>query len=116
MIALKELLDDVGGKNLTVGAILLVVIWVASNRYVESIEERLRSVNSLFTEIAGERKEIREEIVKIRDSQQIDEYDRSTSRRLTIADGAALEARISRLEKRMDEVIDASRKEFRAGR
>ena len=116
MIVLKELLDDIGGKNLTVGAILLVVSYVASSSYISSIEKRLKTDQATFASNAATRKEIREEIATLRASQQIDEYDRNTSRRFTSADGAILEARVARLENRMDGVIDANRKEFRAGR
>ena len=116
MIALKELLDDIGGKNLTVGAILLVVSWVASSRYISSIEERLKTDQATFAANTAERKEIRDEIAALRASQQIDEYERSTSRRFTISDGAVLEARLARLEKRMDGALDEDRKEFKARR
>ena len=117
MIALKEFLDDIGGgRSIAMGTVLIVCSYVASNHYVDSVEDRLRSVNELFVEIAGERRSIRSEIAAIRDSQQIDEYERSALRRFTAADGSALDARIARLEKRMDDVIDAIRKDSRAGR
>ena len=113
MIALKEFIDDVGGKNITVGAVLLVVSWVATDRYTASIEERFKTDHATFVDIASERAEIRTEIAKLRESQQTDEYERSNSKRLTVDDGAALGERISRLEKRMDEVIDVRRKDAR---
>ena len=106
MIALKELLNDIGRKNIAIATILMVGTWVAATRYVDSVA-------STFAEIAIERHEIRVEIAKLHDAQQTDDYERTSAPRLTVADGAALIERISRLERRMDEVTDVRRKDAR---
>lgn len=52
MTALKELVDDLGGgRSLSLGAVLIVCCYVAANRYVETIEERLTSLDRRLTSI-----------------------------------------------------------------
>ena len=106
MVSIKELLNDIGSKNIAIVTILMVSTWVAATRYGDTIA-------STFAEIRIERQEIRAEIAKLHDAQQKDDYERTISPRLTVADGAALIERISRLERRMDEVTDVRRKDAR---
>ena len=106
MVSIKELLNDVGSKNIAVSVVVVVCTWVAATRYVDS-------VTSAFEEIAIERHEIKAEIAKLHDAQQTDDYERTRAPRLALAEYAALGERISRLEKQMDDVIYARRKDAR---
>lgn len=50
MTLLKELIDDLGGgRSLSLGAVLVVCCYVAANRYVETVEERLHARDSRVT-------------------------------------------------------------------
>lgn len=52
MIFLRELIDDLGGgRNIGLGACLVVGVYVAADNYVETIEERLAALDRRISQI-----------------------------------------------------------------
>ena len=78
MVSIKELLDDLGGgRSVTLGAVLVVCVYVAADRYVGTVEARLADIETRTRAL---------EAAKAR----FDAYEPSSSER------------ISRLERRVD--------------
>ena len=90
MVSIKELLDELGGgRSLTLGAVVSILVYVAASRYVEDQAEWRRQVDRRIAELEAEA--IRWRVFE------------STGPRFTDADGNELARRIERLERLEDE-------------
>jgi len=89
MIILKDLIDELGGlRSVGLGALLLVFLYVAANRYFESIETRLSGLDTSVKQLEAK--------------QQRDDAIHDNGGRFTAERGESLEARISRIERIQD--------------
>lgn len=85
MIDLRELISDLGGgKSLGLGALLLLLLYVAASKYVDTVEARFSA--------------LREQILRLEARQNNDDIIHGT-RRLPASEGEALRQRIERLER-----------------
>jgi hypothetical protein len=85
MVILKDLIHDLGGgRTLSLGALLLLLLYVASSRYFDSIEARFSSLVS-----------------RIETLQHGDDIIHGSGR-ITTDQGAELRRRLDRLERLME--------------
>lgn len=85
MIYLRELIDELGGgKSVGLGALLVLLLYLAASNYVSTIEERLDRLSA--------------DIERLEKRQATDDIIHGT-RRLPASEGAALRQRVERLER-----------------
>ncbi len=86
MTALKGIIDDLGGgKSLSLGAVLCVLVYVGSSEYVASVERRLDTLHVQYIELEHRQDE--------------DDRYHGQDPRFTVADGEAIRFRLERLER-----------------